>query len=219
MKRRNFVQSLLVIPAASVAAEQAPQPAPQPAPPPATPPPAHTPPLERRGPKAIKLATVEPDAGAETVTAFFTPAQFSALTRLAAVLVPPIKTNPGALDAHAPEFIDFLISCSAAPDQKLYRDGLDGLNATAKKHFHKIFADLDTKEADSIIRPLLVPRPWDREVPKDPMQHFMAQVHDDLRTATTNTAEWAAAGALTGRARFNGGRRFYWKPIDPRVGA
>jgi len=186
MKRRNFVQSLLVIPAASVAAEQAPQPAPQPAPPPATPPPAHTPPLERRGPKAIKLATVEPDAGAETVTAFFTPAQFSALTRLAAVLVPPIKTNPGALDAHAPEFIDFLISCSAAPDQKLYRDGLDGLNATAKKHFHKIFADLDTKEADSIIRPLLVPRPWDREVPKDPMQHFMAQVHDDLRTATTN---------------------------------
>jgi hypothetical protein len=51
------------------------------------------------------------------------------------------------------------------------------------------------------------------------MQRFMAQVHDDLRTATTNSPEWAAAGAFTGRARFNSGRRFYWKPIDPRVGA
>ena len=85
--------------------------------------------------------------------------------------------------------------------------------------FHKPFAELDAKEADVIIRPLLVARAWDRDIPKDPMQHFLVQVHDDLRTATMNSAEWAASGVTSGRGRFNQGRRFYWKPIDPRVGA
>jgi hypothetical protein len=210
MKRRNFVQSLLVVPAASVAAEQAtpPPPAPQ------APPPVQN---LRSAQNVPKLALVQPDSAAETTTGFFTPVQFAALNKLAEILVPPIKNNPGALDAHAPEFLDFLISRSPAPDQKLYRHGLDGLNAAAQQHFHKPFAELDAQQADSIIRPLLIARAWDRDIPKDPMQHFLAQVHEDLRTATMNSAEWAAA-PTSGRGRFNQGRRFYWKPIDPRVG-
>jgi len=210
MKRRNFVQSLLIVPAASVAAEQAVPPAPKPAPAPVP---------TRSAQNVPKLALVQPDAAAETVTAFFNAIQFATLSKLAEVLVPPIKNNPGALDAHAPEFLDFLLSRSPAPDQTLYRNGLDGLNTAAQKHFHKPFAELDATQTDSIIRPLLVARAWDREIPKDPMQHFLVQVHDDLRTATMNSAEWAAAGAASGRGRFNQGRRFYWKPIDPRVGA
>jgi Gluconate 2-dehydrogenase subunit 3 len=210
MKRRNFVQSLLVVPAASVAAEQT---AP-PAPPPQTPPPA-----QRPAQIVPKLNLVESDAAAESVSGFFTPAQFAALNKLAGVLVPPIKNSPGAMDAHAPEFLDFLISRSPQPSQDLYRNGLDGLNSSAKEHFHKGFGDLDAQQTDSIIRPLLVARAWDHETPNDPMQHFMVQVHDDLRTATMNSAEWAASGATSGRGRFNSGRRMYWKPIDPRVGA
>jgi hypothetical protein len=213
MKRRNFVQSLLIVPAASAAAEQAAPPAP------AAPPPAPRPVQAPRSAQNVpKLALVESDSAAETVTAFFSPVQFATLTKLAEILVPPIKNNPGALEAHAPEFLDFLVSRSPAPDQKLYRNGLDGLNTAAQKHFHKPFAELDAQEADSVIRPLLVARAWDREMPKDPMQHFLVQVHDDLRTATVNSAEWAASAA-SGRGRFNQGRRFYWKPIDPRVGA
>jgi hypothetical protein len=211
MKRRNFVQSLLVVPAASVAAEQAAPPAPAPQ----APSPAPT----RSTQNVPKLALVQPDAAAETTTGFFTPLQFATLNKLAEILVPPIRTNPGALDAHAPEFLDFLISRSLAPDQRLYRNGLDGLSTAAQKRFHKPFAELDAQQADTVIRPLLVARAWDRDIPKDPMQHFLVQVHDDLRTATMNSAEWAASGATTGRGRFNQGRRFYWKPIDPRVGA
>jgi len=218
MKRRNFVQSLLVVPATAVAAEQA-----------ATPPvaapaaPAQTParpPQNFRGSQNVpKLALVQPDLGAETTTAYFNPAQFATLNKLAAVLVPPIKNNPGALDARAPEFLDFLISHSPAPTQTLYKQGLDGLNGAAKKHFHKPFAELDAQQADSIIRPLLVARAWDREEPKDPMMHFMTQVHADLRQATMNSAEFAASGGASGgRGRFNSGRRLYWKPIDPLVG-
>ena len=213
MKRRNFVQSLLVVPATTVVAEQV-------APPPATPQsPAPVARPAQGGQNPPKFALTLPDSAAETVTGFFNPAQFSALNKLAEILVPPMKNNPGALDAHAPEFLDFLISRSPAPSQVLYREGLDGLNAAAKKHFHKSFAELDAKQADSIIRPLLVARAWDKDIPKDPMQHFMTQVHGDLRIATTNSAEWAAAAPARGRGRFNSGRRMYWKPIDPRVGA
>jgi gluconate 2-dehydrogenase subunit 3-like protein len=216
MKRRNFVQSLLIVPAASVAAEEAAPPAPAPQAPPPTPRPVQN----LRGPQNVpKLALVEPDSSAEIVTSFFNPVQFATLNKLAEILVPPIKNNPGAIDAHAPEFLDFLISRSPAPDQKLYCNGLDGLNTAAQKHFHKPFAELDAKEADSIIRPLLIARAWDRDIPKDPMQHFLVQVHENLRTATMNSAEWAASGSTSGRGRFNQGRRFYWKPIDPRVGA
>jgi hypothetical protein len=216
MKRRNFVQSLLIVPAASVAAEQAvpPPPAPQPSTP------APRPVQNLRSVQNVpKLTLIEPDSAAEIITSFFNPVQFATLNKLAEILVPPIKNNPGALDAHAPEFLDFLISRSPAPDQKLYRNGLDGINTAAQKHFHKPFAELDAKEAYVIIRPLLVARAWERDIPKDPMQHFLVQVHDDLRTATMNSAEWAASGATSGRGRFNQGRRFYWKPIDPRVGA
>jgi hypothetical protein len=209
MKRRNFVQSLLVVPAACAAAEQTAPPTPAP----------QAPAQTRSAQNVRKLALTEPDAAAETTTGFFTPVQFATLNKLAALLVPPIKKNPGALDAHAPEFLDFLISRSPSADQKLYGSGLDGLNASSQKRFHKAFAELDAKEADAIIRPLLVARAWDREMPKDPMQHFLVKVHDDLRTATMNSAEWAASGASSGRGRFNQGRRFYWKPIDPRVGA
>jgi hypothetical protein len=207
MKRRNFVQSLLVVPAASVAAEQA------------TPTVAPAAQRPTRSPQsAAKLNLVEPDSAAETTPGFFNESQFAALNKLSGVLVPPVKNNPGALDAHAPAFLDFLISRSPAPDQKLYRSGLDGLNTSSRKHFHKPFAELDLKQADSIIRPLMVARAWDRDIPEDPMQHFMTRVHEDLRTATRNSAEWAASGSAGGRGRFNQGRRFYWKPIDPRTG-
>jgi hypothetical protein len=215
MKRRNFVQSLLIVPATAIAAEQV-----------ATPPPAAAPPAplarppQGRGVQNVpRLTTVTLDSAAETSTGFFTATQYGTLTKLAEILVPPVKGHPGAIDARAPEFLDFLISRSPAASQTLYRNGLDGLTAAAKKHFHKPFAELDAKQADTIIRPLLVARAWDREEPKDAMQHFMVEVHGDLRQATMNSGEWAASGGSTGRGRFNSGRRQYWKPIDPRVGA
>lgn len=215
MKRRNFVQSLLVVPATAVAAEQV-----------VTPPaPTQTPaaaaarsPQNYRGAQNVpKLNLVQPDSAADTTTSFLSGPQLAALNKLAEVLVPPMKNHPGALDARAPEFLDFLVSRSPAPTQMLYRGGLDGLNASARKHFHKGFSELDAKEADSIIRPLLVARAWDREEPKDPMMRFITQVHADLRTATMNSAEWFEAGSSSGRGRFNSGRRQCWKPIDPRV--
>ncbi|MBV8707589.1 MAG: gluconate 2-dehydrogenase subunit 3 family protein [Acidobacteriaceae bacterium] len=219
MKRRKFVQSLLVAPAAPVAVAAAQQqtttPQQQPAPQPNTP--ARQVPQQPQG--VPKLAVVQPDIVSETDQRFFSADQFAALEKLGNVLMPPLKGKPGASEAHAPEFLDFLLSVSPADRQRLYRNGLDGLNAQAKKQFHKPFAELDSTQVDAVIRPLLVARPWPQELPSDPMKNFMAQVHEDLRTATTNSREWANTASPSGqRGRgFNRSVGYYWHPIDPVV--
>jgi len=197
MKRRRFMTTLVAAPAAAPALFAQP-PAPQPAQQPA-------------GPSAldIKLDVVSPDNVAEPETRFFTPAQFAALRKLSDLLMPPLRGNPGALDAAAPEFLDFLVGVSPADRQALYRNGLDALNARARKQFNKNFADLDAAQCDAIVRPLLVPVPWTHEPPRDPLQHFMAAAHDDIRTATRNSREWNTSG---GR---RGGAQLFWNPVDP----
>jgi hypothetical protein len=212
MKRRSFVTTLVAAPAAAPAlfAQQAA---------PATPvapaqPPAAAPGRGGGGrgggtAQDIKLEVVSPDNVAEPETRFFTPAQFAALRKLSDLLMPPMRGNPGALDAAAPEFLDFLIGVSAADRQTLYRNGLDALNAKAKKQFNKSFGDLDAAQCDAVIRPLLVPVPWTHEPPKDPLQHFMTAVHDDIRTATRNSREWNTSG---GR---RGGGQLFWNAVDP----
>ena len=49
--------------------------------------------------------------------------------------------------------------------------------------------------------------------------HFLAEAHRDIRTATQNSREWAAAGASSGRrgggAFGGGGGGSFLNPIDP----
>jgi hypothetical protein len=164
-----------------------------------------------------KLTVTAADISAETRQHYFSQEQFAVLQKLGTIFMPPMKGNPGALDAQAPDFLDFLISVSPAERQKLYRDGLDTLNAQAKQKFRKGFAELDANESAAILKPLLTVRLWVQDRPSDPMQNFVAQVHDDLRTATTNSRAWAEASAKAGR-RFTRGSRtsgYYWLPIDP----
>jgi hypothetical protein len=222
IKRRRFVQSLLLTPAAPIALAAA-----QATPPVATPPqppsaPAAT--LLRQGGRqqptnVPHLKVTQPDIAAKTDQHFFTTDQFATLQKLGNVLMPPIKGNPGALDADAPEFLDFLISVSPIDRQKLYQHGLDQLNAMAKKQFHAPFAELNGTQADAILRPLLVARYWAEDFPTDPLKNFVAQVHVDIRTATMNSREWSEAAAKSGH-RFTRGfnsQAMYWAPIDPIV--
>jgi len=217
MKRRKFVQNLLAAPAVAPLAAQTQNQQQRPSTQPNTP--ARQVPQQPH--EIAQLAVTEVDLVAPTQPRFFTPDQFSALQKLAAVLVPPLKGKPGAMDAQAPEFLDFLISVSPEERQSLYRNGLECLNRAAQDQFHTNFHGLEAKQIDTIIRPLLVARYWPQDMPDDPMKHFMAQVHDDLRTATANSREWAENGPASptgGRVRrFNRGRGMYWRPIDPVV--
>jgi hypothetical protein len=198
VKRRRFIQTLAAAPAISAAAPQRAAAPPGPA-------------------TAPKLTNAIPDTDAETTPRFFTPAQFAALRRLGSLFMPPRKGLPGALDAGAPEFVDFLVSVSPADRQQLYRNGLDTFNARARKQFGKSFAELDDKQADSILRPLIVTIAWVLDRPTDPLEHFVAQVHDDMRTATVNSREYAEAVAAqnAGRRGRGTGTDVYIRPIDP----
>jgi len=159
------------------------------------------------------LEVTPPDTAGETVARFFTPAQFAALRRLSAIIQPPMRGNPGALDCNVPEFIDFLIGVSPADRQQLYRNGLDALNAHAKKQFSKSFADLEDAQAHTILQPMLVAVPWPKDPPKDPLQAFMFAAREDIPMATRNSPEYAAAAAAKGMRAGGGG--LVWNPIDP----
>lgn len=171
-----------------------------------------------RQPQTIaRLKTTEADLTAETDQRYFSPVQFATLTKLATIMVPPVKGNPGAVEAQAPEFLDFLLSVSPAERQTTYKNGLDYLENQAKSKSGKSFGELSNSEIDAILKPLLSVRYWPHDLPTDPEKSFVAQVHEDLRTATMNSREWAAASEKAGR-RFTRGARtrgLYWFPIDP----
>src|SRR5438876_11469298 len=70
-----------------------------------------------------KLAASAADSVADGTLRFFDAAQFAALRRLGQILVPARPNAPGAVEAEAAEFLDFLIGQSPADRQSLYRDG------------------------------------------------------------------------------------------------
>lgn len=219
MKRRKFVQSLLAAPAVPVVLEGAQASPPATTPKQQPPPQANTPARQesRQPPSVAYLEVTEVDLTAAPAPHFFTSTQFANLRKLGAVMMPPLKNNPGALEAQAPEFLDFLISASPAPRQRSYQFGLDRVEAQAREKYQKSFCDLDAPQVDAILRPLLVARPWPEDLPDDPLKGFVAQVHEDLRTATMNSREWAAASEKSGHHFTRGfrGSGYYWFPIDP----
>src|SRR5450432_2185063 len=111
MRRRRFFQTLAAAPAAAALLGQQPPAAP------ATPRPAAS--------EDPKLETATADQVADSMPRFFDDRQFAALRKLSGLLMPGINGTPGALEAKAPEFLDFLISESPAGRQQVYQAGLD----------------------------------------------------------------------------------------------
>jgi hypothetical protein len=157
MKRRSFVQALAAIPAAAPLAlpQQAP---PTPAPTSLNPARGEQPPGRAAAEELPKLEATLPEAVGEAMPRFFTPVELGTLRKLSDILMPATASSPGAVAAQAPEFLDFLIGDSGADRKQLYRAGLDGLNAQARRQFSKAFADLDASQASALLAPLR--QPW-----------------------------------------------------------
>ncbi len=190
---------------------------PPPAPPGAAPPPAPGPVPWMRGlleTKPLPLGTVVPDAYAATTTYFFNPEQMATLRQLCEVLLPPMDGMPGALDAGAPEFLDFLISVSPAEQQEMYRSGLNRLNAETRQKYGIPFSAVNQTQADALIRPWL--RAWMTDhPPTEPYQRFINLAHADIRTATINSQKWSEATKASGERAPGVG--LYWFPVEPDV--
>jgi hypothetical protein len=202
MKRRRFLQTIAAAPIASTALAQQPAAAVNPAAPVNAP--------SQPGEEVLKVESSVADAAAEMVPAFFNAEQFAVLRRLSDILMPPIKGAPGALEAKAPEFLDFLIGASPSDRQQLYRAGLDALNAQAQKRFTRPFAEVDAAQAGTLLAPLR--QPWTFDPPADPLARFLQAAKQDVRAATMNSAEWIAAGSSGGRRA--GGIGQYWYSIE-----
>jgi Gluconate 2-dehydrogenase subunit 3 len=194
MKRRRFVQAFVAAPA--LLGQQ------QPPPPGVAPQPASAQPVEPPA-SETKIEIAIPDVASEPMPHFFTPQQFAALRKLSDILMPAANGVPGALDAKAPEFLDFLIGHSPADRQHTYRTGLDALNA-------KAFTELGPSDTVAILSPLR--EPWTYDPPADPLARFLLEAKQDVRTATVNSREYSAHAPATGR-RF-GGSGLYWYPLD-----
>jgi Gluconate 2-dehydrogenase subunit 3 len=219
MRRRDFVKAIVAASATAGTAfgqQAGQQPATQVAP--STPPPVPTAP----GPvpwmrglmevKPLPITAIVPDTVASTEAHFFTPQQTATLRRLCEIFMPPLKGNPGAIDAGTPEFLDFLIGASPVDRQQMYQSGLDRLDTEARQHFGVPFADLSKSQADQLLQPWL--RTWMTDhPPTEPYAHFINIAHSDIRTATINSEAWSQTAAAEGEKTSEMG--LYWFPVDP----
>ena len=156
--------------------------------------------------------TVEADAVAESVPAFFSERQMATLTRLADVLLPPLGDKPGAVLAQTPQFLDFFIGSSSAERQDVYTGGLDWLEAEAQKRHKTPFADLDNEQAGVVIKPWL--RTWMSDHPPTELHaDFINIAHGDIREATVNSAAWNSTPTTGAQERTQ--NELYWSPIEP----
>lgn len=218
MRRRDFVKAMVAAATTAKAAlSQQPQ-APVAAPPPALPQRAPVAP----GPvpwmegllevKPLPVTPLVPDAVAQTDAHFFTDREMGALRRLCEILVPPYRDHPGAIDAGAPEFLDFLVGVSPADRQQMYQSGLDRLDAEAKQKFGVEFVSASSSQADQLIRPWL--RTWmEDHPPADGFAQFINRAHSDIRAATINSQAWSDAETAAGRPAPQ--PEVFWYPVDP----
>lgn len=185
MKRRRFIQSVPVVSSALLA--QAPPKSEMP-----------------------KIEAASPDSVAKPVLHFFSPPQFVALRRLSDIIMPALSDTPGAIDAGAPEFLDFLIGESPRQRQTLYRSGLDSLNTRATAKFGKAFGALDNNQAETLLQPLR--EHWTYDSPTDTLANFLRIAKADILTATVNSHEWISV--VSKRSRAANGIGTYWVPAE-----
>lgn len=149
------------------------------------------------------------DSVGKPVPRFFQAPQLAALRRLSDLFMPAIGEAPGALDAGAPEFLDFLIGQSPLPVREVYLNGLDALNTQATAKFRKTFSALDDMQADALLSPLR--EPWTWQAPTEPLALFLRQAKADILTATMNSREWITT---VQRNRASAGNGTYWLPPE-----
>ncbi|MFN0168520.1 MAG: gluconate 2-dehydrogenase subunit 3 family protein [Bryobacteraceae bacterium] len=155
---------------------------------------------------SAKLKFDSPDTVAQSLPRFFSKPEMASFERLGRVLMPAAESAPGAAEAEAASFLDFLLSQSRADRQAVYRTGLRSLDGAAQRRFGKTFADLSDPDAAELLSPLW--QPWSGKLPADPLARFLVAAKDDFWQATLNSRQHAEA--LSGRRRAASGLGLYW---------
>jgi hypothetical protein len=193
MKRRAVLRSLLAVPSVAALPSLAPAQQANPA-----------------VPETPKTLVTDAEATSDPVIKTFSSPQFAALRKLGEILMPAAGDTPGATEAGAAEFLDFLIGVSPANRVTLYRAGLDRLNAEAQRRCNKPFAEISAGEAEPILAPLHAP--WSHTGPSDSFAKFLLAAKSDLMEATANSREYITV--VSQKRRSAGGVGQYWYPIE-----
>jgi hypothetical protein len=192
MKRRDLLYSLLGVSGLPAFVQ-----AQQPAIPPAT-------------DELPALRLTNPNQVADGVVKFFTPAEFVSFRRLGDAIMPPAEAEPGALDAKAPEFLDFLLSESPAEIQRLYRNGVRELESRSLQRHKQSFSKLPVAGLTDVLSPLNVS--WTYQGPTDPFAQFLQASKIAFYQATVNSREWADAHSSLRRGA--SGTNTYYLPVE-----
>jgi Gluconate 2-dehydrogenase subunit 3 len=216
MKRRAILQSLVSVPTAVVLSPDSAAQKVQ------RPPAEESRPVREKGvpagppvvaPGANEMPTTPvtgADAVAQLMVRTFNRTQFETLSKFSELMAPSTEDVPGAREADAAAFLDFLIGASPPDIIDLYKGGLDQLDNEARRKYHKPFAQINNDEADALLS--VLNQPWQFEGPRELLPRFLLRARADTIKATLNSRSYLDAISQTRRTRHGSG--FYWLPID-----
>jgi hypothetical protein len=169
------------------------------------------PPVIAPGPSEMPVTPVSrADAAADMMVRTFNAEQFSALSKFSELVAPSQEDVPGAREGDVPAFLDFLIGDSPQDTIHLYKQGLDYLNAEARRRYGKPFGEIGPNEAQPILSPLN--QPWEFNSPGELLPKFLRTARGDIIKATLNSRSYIMAVSQLRRSRQGSG--LYWYPIE-----
>jgi hypothetical protein len=169
------------------------------------------PPVIAPGPSEMPVTPVtRADAAADMMVRTFNAEQFSALSKFSELVAPSQEDVPGAREGDVPAFLDFLIGDSPQDTIHLYKQGLDHLNAEARRRYGKPFGEIGPSEAQPILSPLN--QPWEFNDPGELLPKFLRTARGDIIKATLNSRSYIVAVSQLRRSRQGSG--LYWYPIE-----
>jgi hypothetical protein len=157
---------------------------------------------------ALRLTAA--DHVGDGVLKFFSPAEFASFRHLGSVIMPPAEAEPGALDARAAEFLDFLLSESPVEVQTLYRNGVRELDKRSMQRHKQSFTKLPEPAVADVLSALNAP--WTYQGPTEPFAQFLHASRIAFYRATLNSRQWAEA--QSSRRRGAGGTNYYYLPVE-----
>ena len=159
------------------------------------------------------MTTTLHDAAGVTVPSYFDERQLTTLRRLSELFMPAMDGNPGALEAEAPEFLDFYVGQSPTWRRQVYCAGLDTLHSLSLERFGKTFSELSDEQVDQLIAEPLKAN-WTPTLPEDTLAAFLREAKADIMNATMNSHVYAqAADAGGGRSRRRSAS-LYWYTVE-----
>jgi gluconate 2-dehydrogenase gamma chain len=100
-------------------------------------------------PELTRVLHLRRELFAQTHT--LTPPEKATLSAICARIIPTDDNGPGAIEAHAPEYIDHALSGALAGSRQAYAEGLAAIDAAAQQKFKAPFATLPPTQQDAVL--------------------------------------------------------------------